>query len=148
MDTQKIIENPFMLLSFIRSSTYFAYIFLYNIIIMVNHKNNATIFHMLKNIGKIIFLEQGKVKKIYMYHKFTTIWVVIFLMFIVYFSITSAKDFGEAFYSFTLMTTLALPNSIEFYIVSLIMILIMYLDELHESLEKIFRDLPKKKVFM
>lgn len=147
MDTKQMIDNPFMLISFARSIIYFVYIFLYSLKVKTTHKRNEKIFRKIKKINDKIFIKEKNVRNFYLFQTTGTLCTAITFPVTLYFFLEDAKNYKEVMNNVSLIYTLSMPNSVECHLQHLLMICIMFLDEILDDLKKLSRVISKNQQF-
>lgn len=147
LESKKLLVNPFMLLSFVRSMAYFTYICLYAFNVKANHERNENIFRKLKKINGVITLKRKQLKNLLTFQIIGSVLSVAAFPFVLYIFMRENKTYRGLFTSFSMIMTLILPNSTEAHFENLLNVCVMFLDETLEQLKHLSRAFPKSKRF-
>lgn len=143
LDTNQLVQNPFMLLSFIRSIAYYIFICLYTFKVKSNHEKSVKIFRKIKKINSMVSFKEKFLKRFFIHQLFGGIISAIVFPTVLYFFLADANNLQEFFNNFSLVMTLALPNMTEAVTCNIIIVAMMYLDETLVQLKKLSRNISK-----
>lgn len=137
MEPNKLLKNPFMLLSLIRSIAYFTYTFLYVLNTKLNQNREAGIFKKLKKLNDVIHLKDKDVKAFNIYQTMNSVTSAIFFPVVLGLFVKDSENFTEICNNACVILTLGFSAAADVYLSDLILSVNMFLEKILEDLKKI-----------